>query len=78
MDDELIQKFEELWNKVLEVVKELWEKLKEFAGKLFPADTNPKPKRKVRDNTRPNIIKCIGRSQSGYSTKIRTRTRNSC
>ena len=74
MDDDFIRKLEEVWNKVKEILKDLWEKLKIFAKKLFA--TNPKPIPQIR--VWPKIIKCIGQPISGYASRARTRTRNSC
>lgn len=76
MDDDFIQKFEELWNQAKEILKELWKKLKEFIGDLTALI--PKEEVKVRDSTLPKIIKCIGQPLRGYSARPRARTRNSC
>lgn len=76
MDDDFIQKLEEVWNKITDILKSIWERFKEFAEKLY--SRLPKEEPKTRDRDIPKIIKCIGQPLSGYSTRLRTRTRNSC
>ena len=76
MDDDFIRKLEEVWNKIADILKSIWERFKEFAEKLYSRLPKEEPMTHIR--AWPRIIKCIGQPFSGYSTRLRTRTRNSC